>query len=313
MFKRLVDWLGSLAKRFVFESRKPAIGYESTVVFFGGRLEQQACGKILFRMSGFISRLDRFGDWIVRRWDDAVPWQGGSVWRILRGQLLRYRGNPEQIWCNVRRLELSHCYEYHPDGVMILAHEKMRRAVSLQDIYRLHHFEWVDRREAVIVAAKFLADSHSMYGHVGEVLPSDILFGHVVEGQPVADPFWSIPDIVGAKGATAQELASRDLLDFVFSVTFEEYRRTQDFVEAWSMLSLTVHTYGRKAIIHEAYHVLEKGMYTLPQQGDGLFATAMYQHNRARLNPPCDGQSLQELIAVVLGEMRNLSDRHHCG
>lgn len=313
MLKRLVDWLGLLAKRAVSESRKPAIGYESTVVFFGGRLEQQASGSVLFRMTRFLSRLDRFGDWVVRRWDDAVPWMYGSAWQIFKGKLLRYRGNPEQIWCNVRRLELSGVYEYHRDGVMIIAHEKYRRAVSLQDIYRLHQFRWVDRRQAVMDATKFLAESHARYGHIGEVLPSDILFGHVVEGSVVADPFWNIPDIVAAAGADSVDLAARDLLDFVFSVAFEEFRHHRDFVETWSMVSLILHSYDRRDVIKRAKEALEESQYSLPAQRDTVVATAMWQHNRARLNPSCEGDALQEILKVIYGEIRMASGhRHSC-
>lgn len=299
MSKGLIDRSGSLMRKLVSESRKPSLGFVSEVECFGGKWKLNEHGTLYFDMSGAISRLDRFGDRILRRWDDNVPRLTGNMFDILRGNLLRYRGNPREIYENVMRLNLTRHYAHYQDGIVVLNPECFTTAVSLLDIFRLDCFAGVDREKAVQRAAKFLALTHQKNGPVGEVLPSDVLFEQVVQGMEVDYPFWGIPDIVPAEGANFDRLKALDLLDFVFSVGFEEYRKSGSSVNAQTIALKALEAYSNWTVIYVAHCMLELSRYTLRRADDGVVDRLMWQHNRARLQQPCVGANLLRLIKRI--------------
>lgn len=298
--KWFIDLLGSLAKWFVNEQTVPANGYKSTVAIFGGRLRQLRHGRLLFDQSGFVSRLDRFGDAIVRRWDDAVEWYDGW-YSLLSGVPLRRRGNPREVYANVLRLGLANTYCPHKNGIEMRDTHFFDEVVALQDIFRVTELSHVNRRIAVGNASLYLSQLHTRAGYVGEVLPSDILFQSIV-GDIASKPILNVPDIVGVTDEIGT-LQCLDFLDFVFSIAFEEYRRSRDLNETRAIVSVALNSYHQKTVKLYGIKFVEEEQYTLPDITDRgikrILKVVMWQHNRARLNPPVDGVELQELIDMV--------------
>lgn len=298
--KWFIDLLGSLAKWFVNEQTVPAYGYKSTVAIFGGRLRQLRYGGLLFDQSGFVSRLDRFGDAIVRRWDDAVEWYQGWL-SLLKGSSLRRRGNPREVYENIVRLGLMGVYCPHPKGVELRDIRFFEAVVALQDIFRVPELSHINRRIAVGNASLYLSQLHASADYIGEVLPSDFLFTSVVGGI-ASKPILNVPDIVGVTDEIGT-LRCLDLLDFVFSIAFEEYRRSRDLAETRAIVSVALNSYRLRSVKLWAIKFVEEEQYTLPDIDDRglkrILKVAMWQHNRARLNPPVDGDKLQTLINMV--------------
>jgi len=56
----------------VNESRVPTEDFESTVGVYGGKMEIEDDGKLIWNNKGIVSKIDKFGDAILRTYDEHV-------------------------------------------------------------------------------------------------------------------------------------------------------------------------------------------------------------------------------------------------
>ncbi len=324
--KGLLGSITEKVKTTVNESRLPTqekLGFESTVGFYGGKLKTDAEGKFVYDMRGLVSKIDKFGDALLRTYDEHIVKNPIDMmlkhpkwfFRFLfSAGTKRYRGTPEEIVKNAERLGLGDNYGAHEWGVEIKNPEIFQTGLALQDIYRAdvinnEQLNGVDRFQAVGEAAKYLSDIHEHRGAIGEVLPSDFIFKTDENGE-IGEPVLNIPDIIYNEEKNTAEINKKatDLLDFLMSIGFEELRRSRDWNEAKTALEQIVANYGDKQVVKMAGSYARRGRLTLQgdAENDDLSSTAsaikplFVQHNKARLNFDKGMTSaLRELAAVV--------------
>lgn len=304
--------LGKLTEKVkgkVNESRLPTEGqgYESTVGFYGGKLKEDGEGKFVYDMRGLVSTVDRYGDALLRTYDEHTLKDPVKMlikhpkWFfrfMFAAGTKRYRGTPEEICENARRLGLEDEYENHDWGVQINNPDNFRNGVALQDIYRSdligdEKLNGIDRFQALSAAAEHTRNIHQKFGAIGEVLPSDFIFvgepGNVTEKTVL-----NIPDIIYNKEKKTGELDKKatDLLDLLMSVSFEELRRSQDGEMVAKAIDTILGAYQDKKVIETVRSYAKRGRLTM--QGDENITEAskvssairpvVSQHNKARLN-----------------------------
>ena len=289
------------------ESRLPNEEYESTVGVYGGKMNYDKEGKMVWDRRGIISKIDKAGDAVLRSYDEHVVKEPGKLLRMhpkiaaekfFHPGTKRYRGGNEEVIENIERLGLSEFYGPHENGIEIKKPEIYKHGIPLQDVYRSDIIESdklkaTDRFQALAEASKYVRQIHNEHGGIGEVLVSDIIFQED-QGGKLEKPVLNLPDIVFNKEKKIGEKDKKatDMIDFMSSVYGEEIRRSQNSEEAGKALDIIVKNYGDKDVISMVESFIKRGRLTL--QGDtevlnlpntsikkarGLFS----QHNKARL------------------------------
>jgi hypothetical protein len=318
----LVDKLREKVQSKVNESLIPNKNYESTVGVYGGKMTEDENGKMVYDTRGAISKVDKFGDALLRTYDEHTVKEPGRLARkhpkqaskfLTMPGTKRYRGSREEIVENAERLGLGEYYGLDENGVEIKNPKIYKEGTILQDVYRSVEINSdklnnVDRFQALAEASKYVKGIHQEHGGIGELLVSDIIFRRNEDGK-VSDPVLNLPDIVfnKEKKTGENEKKATDLLDFLASVYFEEFKRSQDWDDARKSLETVLENYGDEEIIHLTKSLAKRGRLTLQgnveslnlpetvtKKGIKLFSL----HNNARLSPKkgFDGQMRTDII-----------------
>lgn len=283
------------------------LGYKSTVGIWGGKLIEDNEGKLIYQTTGFISRMDREGDTILRTFDEHIAKRPLQLLKkhpkwFLRHFLpnpLRYRGTPQEIAHNARRLGLGEVYVLHPKGIEIKRPEVYKKGIALQDIYRAEEInssllKGINRFAALAEAAKYIRSIHDQFGAVGELLPNDIIFQSIENGH-VQKPILNLPDEIYNPKKEITETAKKatDLLDFLVSIGFEELRKSDSLTEVQKAIKTILENYNDSTVIKTVESFAKRGrlvmvgdeqIINLPntffKRNRALFAI----HNKARLS-----------------------------
>ncbi|MBI4143139.1 hypothetical protein HY480_04665 [Candidatus Uhrbacteria bacterium] len=324
----LIGRIRSGVQSGVQESQLPTretLGYESTVGTYGGKLTTDPDGKLVYDVRGVTSHIDRWGDAILRTFDEHVLREPLRLlrshprwfFRFLVPGAKRCRGTPAEITANAERLGLGDAYGQHTWGVEIKQPAIYRHGRPLQDIYRADligntDLARIDRFQALGDAAAYLRGIHDRAnGGVGEVLPSDVIFRDVADDRAVA-PILNLPDIVWnpEKHIGVLDQRATDLLDFLASIAVEERRRSPgDDAAVQRALRTILDHYGDRATIAMTRSFAGRGRLTLRGDEDILAlpdtvttsARALTaQHNFARTSIRSDfaGEIRTHLIAA---------------
>lgn len=235
---------------------------------------------------------------------------------------------------NVSRLGLEEHYGPHPDGIEIKDQELYTKAAALQDIFRadLIHSDKlnnIDRFQALAEAARYVREVHKRSdGGIGELLSNDILFKDKSEDGTVSNAVLNLPDIVynetlkqklrgyeQSDTAKSRDQQATDLLDFMFNIGVEEYRRSQEWDEVKKALRIILENYQDKKIIELLKSFAKRGRLTLigdrealgdQHQPDAVMSkaqTVFGQHNRARLGTRMEFEGfLRQTVIDACGE-----------
>jgi hypothetical protein len=262
----------------VNESRIPTEDYESTVGVYGGKMEMEADGKMVWNNRGIVSKIDKWGDAILRTYDEHVVKDLGELlkrhpklfFQFLAPGTKRYRGSKEEIFENIQRLGLEDTYGLHENGIEIKDQDLYKKGLPLQDIYRsdLINSDKVtgfDRFQALAESGKYLRKIHDEHGGVGETNIGDIIFKKYENGQ-VSEPVLNIPDIVfnKEKNISEREKKATDILDFIISIGAEEFRSSGgDVSSVKEAMKKVLENYNDKSVISLVKAYIKKGRLTL--------------------------------------------------
>jgi len=313
----LIDRVRKGVNRFVEESHLPtkeALGYESTSGVYGGKLVEDDKGRLVMDTRGPWSRLDRWGDGLLRIVDDHQVREPGKMMRRHPGKLIRtlpfvaeakrFRGSSRQMVANAERLGLGEFYGLHPWGVEIKQPDIYKKSISLQDIYRQDLLqapilEHIDRFQALGRAAEYIKTIHEKHGGIGEVLVGSALFREHDEGE-VKNPVLYLPNIIynPEKNISEREKMATDLLDFMASIASEEWRRSKEWKSVDHALDILLAHYGLRPVIALTRSFAKRGRLTLPgdnpvtgqQFSEGAQAQRQVfsAHNIQRVHPEKD-------------------------
>lgn len=326
-FENPIDLIREKVRKTVQESRLPNKDYESTVGVYGGKLRKDEDGKMIFDMSGVVSRVDQTGDAVLRSLDEHTIKDPLKLFKrhprlFLRFAFTpgtkRYRGSPDEIADQVDRLGLSEFYGKAENGIEVKHPELYEKGRVLQDIFRAdiigdEGLLEIDRFKALEKAAQYVSLLHQDKSAIGEVLPSDIIFlDH--EGKSVINPLLNIPDIIYNPEKKTSEIDKKttDLLDFVMSMGVEEYRRSEgDWESVKKAMQVILSQYQDKKVVALVGSFASRGRLTMIADDEklGLSKTAKLmrplaaQHNKARLAfDPTTIQTFRDLIIEVCEE-----------
>jgi len=262
----------------VNESKIPTEDYESTVGVYGGKMETEEDGKMVWNNKGMVSKIDKWGDAILRTYDDHVVKDLGELlkrhpklfFQFLAPGTKRYRGSKEEIFENIKRLGLEDTYGLHKNGIEIKDQDLYKKGLPLQDIYRsdLINSDKVngfDRFQALAESGKYLRKIHDEHGGIGEVNIGDIIFKKHENGQ-VGEPVLNMPDIVfnEEKNIGEKEKKATDMLDFIISVGAEEFRSSKgDLNDVKQAMKNVLENYNDKSVINLMKSYIKRGRLTL--------------------------------------------------
>jgi len=320
----ILNTVSDRINKTVNESTLPTKNYESTVGIYGGKLVEDEQGRMVFDMRGLISKIDQLGDAFLRTYDDHLMKDLFAMLKkhpkwflkfVFTPGTKRFRGNPEQILQNIKRLGLTDVYDACPEGIEIKDKSIFTDGLALQDIYRADLIDnesllEIDRFQALASAAKYLQQIHE-HGGVGEMLVSDIIFQDTrdVAGKTeVVKPILNIPDIVFNEEKNLPERSKQaiDLLDFLVNVGVEEMRRSEsDEQSVERAMKLILDNYQNSEVVATVLSFVKSGYLTLQgdkavkeiglpekvlQKARGVFS----KHNEARM-----GNSNQDIEAFL--------------
>lgn len=294
----------------VNESKIPTEDYESTVGVYGGKMETEEDGKMVWNNKGMVSKIDKWGDAILRTYDDHVVKDLGELlkrhpklfFQFLAPGTKRYRGSKEEIFENIKRLGLEDTYGLHKNGIEIKDQDLYKRGLPLQDIYRsdLINSDKVngfDRFQALAESGKYLRKIHDEHGGIGEANIGDIIFKKHENGQ-VGEPVLNMPDIIfnEEKNIGEKEKKATDMLDFIISVGAEEFRSSEgDLNGVKQAMKKVLENYNDKSVINLMKSYIKRGRLTLSGDRESeavnlpkdTFTTknrgAFTKHNEARI------------------------------
>ncbi|MDD2681215.1 MAG: hypothetical protein PHE20_03955 [Patescibacteria group bacterium] len=272
----------------VNESRLPSEDYESSVGVYGGKLRMmEGDNKMVWDNSGVVSKIDRFGDAVLRNYDEHLVRNVGEIlkrdpklfFKFIMPGAKRFRGNKEEILNNIKRLGLEGVYGDNEKGIEIKDQSLYRDGLALQDIMRSDIIDSdklnrVDRFQALESAGAYLHQIHDQHGAVGEVLPSDFIFKQDEAGE-IKETVLNLPDIIfnPDKNIGEREQKATDMLDFIISSGAEEFRRSEgDLAIVKKAMGSILNAYGDKYVIALVKSYLKRGRLTL--MGDQQFADA---------------------------------------
>ncbi len=262
----------------VNESKMPSEGFESTVGVYGGKIETTQDGKLVWNNTGIVSKFDKWGDAILRTYDDHVVKNLGELFRrhpklffqFLAPGTKRYRGSKEEVFENIQRLGLEDTYGLHENGIEIKDQDLYRKGLSLQDVYRADLIDsekvgGFDRFQALAEASRYLRNLHDKHGGTGQILIGSFIFKQHEAGR-VAEPILSMPDIVfnKEKKIGEKEKKATDILDFIVSVGAEEFRRSEgDLASVKNAMKTVLESYNDKDVIQLVASYIKRGRLTL--------------------------------------------------
>lgn len=315
----------------VNESRIPTEDYESTVGVYGGKIEIDRDGKMVWNNKGIVSKIDKWGDAILRTYDDHVVKDLGELlkrhpklfFQFLAPGTKRYRGSKEEIFENVKRLGLEDTYGLHEDGIEIKDQDLYRKGLALQDIFRSDlissdKVKNFDKFQALVKSGEYLKKIHDEHGGIGELNISDIIFKKHEDGQ-VSEPVLNMPDIVFNKEKNIGETEKKatDILDFIISIGAEEFRGSNgDLKNVKEAMKKVLESYNDKEVIRLVKSYIKRGRLTLSGDRDSTavnlpqdtFTTKnrgiFTKHNEARIvNNKSLETSLKDIGFEVCGEV----------
>jgi len=262
----------------VNESEIPTEDFKSTVGVYGGKMEMEEDGKMVWNNKGFISKIDKFGDAVLRTYDEHVVKNLGELFKrhpklffkFLAPGTKRYRGNKEEVFENIQRLGLEDTYDIHEKGIEIKDKDLYLKGLPLQDLYRSDLIDsdkvgGFDRFQALAESGKYLRKIHDEHGGIGEVLAGDIIFKNHEDGK-VSEPILNIPDIMfnKNKNISEKEKKATDILDFIMSIGAEEFRRSgSDIDNAKKAMKKLLKSYNDKKVISLVRSYIKRGRLTL--------------------------------------------------
>lgn len=262
----------------VNESKIPTEDYESTVGVYGGKMETEDDGKMVWNNKGIVSKIDKWGDAILRTYDDHVVKDLGELltrhpklfFQFLAPGTKRYRGSKEEIFENIKRLGLEETYGLHENGIEIKDQDLYKKGLALQDIYRADlinsdKVNGFDRFQALTESGSYLKKIHDEHGGIGEANIGDIIFKQHENGQ-VGDPVLNMPDIIfnEEKNIGEKEKKATDILDFIISIGAEEYRTSGgDLKSVKIAMGKVVESYNDKSVIGLVASYIKRGRLTL--------------------------------------------------
>lgn len=277
------------------------LGFKSTVGFYGGKLKTDQGNRMFFDMTdvnlfydmtGLVSRFDQWGDPALRVWDEhisrnvvllarkrpqyflnSLPFESLLLQKTKKSK--RYRDTKLEITEHAENLGLGDYYDLHPKGIEIKWPATFMEGLALQDIFRADLIgspvlDPIDRFQALAAATEYVSEVHNQHGGIGEVLPSDIIF-QAHQDSTVSDPVLNIPDIIynPNKRFGEREQRAMDLLDFMFSIAVEEFRRSSgNWDSVREALDLVVGNYEQKKVIAAVNMFAKRGRLVL--DGDSV-------------------------------------------
>lgn len=262
----------------VNESRIPTEDHESTLGVYGGKIKIEDDGKMVWNNQGVVSKIDKWGDAILRTYDDHIVKDLGELisrhpklfFQFLIPGTKRYRGSKEEIFENIKHLGLEDIYGLHENGIEIKDQSLYLQGLPLQDIYRsdLINSETVDgfdRLQALTESGKYLRKIHDEHGGIGEVNIGDIIFRKHENGR-VSEPILNMPDIIfnKEKNISEKEKKATDILDFIISVGAEEFRSSGgDLVNVKEAMKQVLKSYNDQEVISLVKSYIKRGRLTL--------------------------------------------------
>ncbi len=295
--KGLLNRIRELVNSKVQESKFPTkegLGYESTMGIYGGKLATDESGKMVYDTRGLWSRIDQWGDRILRTFDehharDPIRMAWRHPMQFIKSlpflaDSKRYRGTPEQTMENVKRFGLEDMYGAHPWGVEVKNPDIFKQSIGLQDIFRQDLIkspilDKIDRFKAEGEAVKYMRHLHDTAGGIAEGNAYSFLFTEHASDGGVGKPALVIPTEVynPDKNISEIEQKSTDLLDFLASVGMEEWRRSQaesDREAQWESvnkaLCVALENYGDTRVIQMVESYVKRGRLTLPGDTEAL-------------------------------------------
>jgi hypothetical protein len=260
------------------ESKIPTEDHESTLGVYGGKIKMEAGSKMVWNNTGVISKIDKWGDAILRTYDDHVVKDLGELisrhpklfFQFLAPGTKRYRGTKEEIFENVKRLGLENTYGLHENGIEIKDQDLYLKGLPLQDIYRSdlingESVDGFDKLQALEESGKYLRKIHDEFGGVGEVNIGDIIFKKHENGK-VGEPVLNMPDIIfnEEKNIGEKEKKATDILDFIISVGAEEFRSSEgDLNSVKESMKKVLESYNDKSVISLVKSYIKRGRLTL--------------------------------------------------
>lgn len=304
---------------------KEGLGYESTVGIYGGKLVRDEAEKLVYDTRGFWSKIDIWGDRILRAFDEHHAKKPGEMFLRRPGAFLkllpfivdskRYRGTQEQTINNVHRFGLEDYYGIHPWGIEIKNPDVFSHAIALQDIFRqdeINHsmINDIDRFDALAKATEYMHTLHENAGGLAESNIPTFLFTEKKEGK-VEKPILMLPTEIYNPEKNIPDIEQRttDLLDLMTSTATEEYRRSKDMESVKRAFQVVLEHYQDRKVISLLASYVKRGRLTLPGDTQGLdFETSptykivrhgFAAHNTQRLsvkNPELTSQFRTEII-----------------
>ncbi len=277
-------WINSNVQESNFPT-KEGLGYESTMGIYGGKLVNDADGKLVYDTRGFWSKIDQWGDRILRSFDEHHAKKPGAMFLRRPGAFLkllpfivdskRYRGTPEQTMDNVRRLGLTDYYGAHPSGIEIKQPSLFSHSIGMQDIFRqdqINHpsINDINRFDALGTATDYMRHLHETAGAIAEGNVYSFLFTENKQDE-VGKPIITIPTEIynPEKQISDIEKKATDLLDLFASVATEEYRRSKDWQNIRKAFDVILNHYQDKKIIALVASYVKRGRLTLPGDIEG--------------------------------------------
>ncbi len=262
----------------VNESVIPNEKYKSTLGVYGGKIEIEEDGKMIWNNEGIISKVDKWGDAILRTYDDHIVKDLGDLlsrhprlfFNFLAPGTKRYRGSKGEIFENIKKLGLEESYGLHGKGIEIKDRDIYLKGLPLQDIFRsdLIDSEVVggfDRLQALTECATYLRKIHDKHGGIGEVNIGDFIFRKHEKGL-VSEPVLNMPDIIfnQEKNISEKEKKATDILDFIISVGAEEFRSSEgDLSGVKESMKRVLENYNDREIINLVKSYIKRGRLTL--------------------------------------------------
>jgi hypothetical protein len=260
------------------EDRYPNQDYESTQGVYGGKIKTEADGKIVWDNRGLVSKIDKWGDAILRTYDEHVVKDLGEMIRrhpklffqFIAPGPKRYRGSKEEIFENIQRLGLENTYDIHEHGIEIKDRDLALHGVPMQDIFRSdlidsEKVKGFDRFEAIETASKFIKEVHNNVGGVGELNIFHIIFKNNEDGK-LGEPNLSIPDIVfnKDKNISEKEKKATDILDFITTIGAEEFRASEgDLMSVKKAMKIALENYGDLEVVSLVKSYIKRGRLTM--------------------------------------------------
>ena len=316
----------------VNESKFPAEDYESTLGVYGGKIKTEEDGKMVWDNRGLVSKIDKWGDAILRTYDEHIVRDLGKLFKrhpklffkFLAPGPKRYRGTKEEIFENIKRLGLEETYGLHENGIEIKDQDLYHKGYPMQDIFRSDLIEndkldGFDRSQAIEEAGKYIRQVHDKFGGAGEMNVFHIIFKKH-ENSQLSEPTLNIPTIVfnREKNISEKEKKATDMLDFIISIGAEEFRRSGDLEGVRNAMKKALESYGDKDIIKLVGSYIKRGRLTLTGDRDAesvnipedTFTTKnreiFTKHNEARIvNDKSIEASLKDIGAEVCEEVVN--------